>query len=250
MTANPRESSARVLAAVLACTLVAAHTAGVEEKSQVRRERPFDVARGQLLFADDFLGGTSRWVIEQQPGGRVDTQGGRLVIVDRGGSTVWWRQRLSGAVVIRFEATVSSAARVSDLNVFWMASDPARPADLFATGHGRDGRFSTYDGLRTYYVGCGGNDNTTTRFRRYAGDGTRPLAPEHDLREPRFLLQGDRPYRIELRACGERVQYLRDGELFFDVVDHEPLRSGWFALRTVDSRIEIRDFRVFEARCP
>ena len=251
MSATPRESLARAaVVAVLACTLLAGATTRVEVSAEALRAPAFGVARGRLLFADDFRGDASRWVIEQQPGGRVTAGGGRLVIVDRGGCTVWWRQRLAGAVVIRFEATVSSAARVSDLNVFWMASDPAHPADLFATGHGRDGRFATYDGLRTYYVGCGGNDNTTTRFRRYAGDGSRPLRAEHDLRAPRFLLQGDRRYRIELRACGERVQYLRDDELFFDVVDHEPLRSGWFGLRTVDARIEIRDFQVFEAHCP
>jgi hypothetical protein len=210
----------------------------------------FHVERGRLLFADDFRGDLSRWVIEQQPGGNVSAQDGRLVISDRGGCTVWWRQRLEGNLAISYEATVSSAARVSDLNAFWMASDPSRRGDFFAAGHGRDGRFDTYNGLLTYYVGCGGNNNSTTRFRRYSGDGARPLLPEHDLRAARFLLEADRAYRIELIACGDRVQYVRDGEVVFDVVDSEPLRAGWFAFRTVDSHIEIRDFRVSEARCP
>ena len=35
-------------------------------------------------------------------------------------------------------------------------------------------RSATYDTLRTYYVGYGGNANTTTRFRRYDGTGARP----------------------------------------------------------------------------
>ena len=43
-------------------------------------------------------------------------------------------------------------------------------------------RFAAYNDLKTYYVGLGGNRNTTTRFRRYIGDPeTRPLLPEHDL---------------------------------------------------------------------
>jgi hypothetical protein len=213
------------------------------------RDAVLRVERGRLLASDDFRGGLSAWVIEQQPGGGVAARDGRLEIADKGGCTVWWRARLTAPLIISYEATLASSARVSDLNSFWMASDPARP-DLFAAGHGRDGRFAAYDNLLTYYVGYGGNDNTTTRFRRYAGDGTRPLRPEHDLSAPRFLLTAERPYRIELVVCGERVQYIRDGEIIFAVRDPGPLRSGWFGIRTVDSRITIRDFRISEARCP
>jgi hypothetical protein len=32
--------------------------------------------------------------------------------------------------------------------------------------------------------------------------------------------------------------------VWFTYVDLEPLRAGWFGFRTVDSRIEIRDFAV------
>jgi hypothetical protein len=126
-----------------------------------------------------------------------------------------------------------------------MASDPARPDDLFVPGHGRDGRFASYDTLRTYYVGYGGNNNTTTRFRRYDGTGAKPLLPQHDLSTPQFLLQPDHAYRITLVAGADgRVQFLRDGEGVFDWMDPEPLRSGWFGFRTVNSRIEISDFQV------
>ena len=34
----------------------------------------------------------------------------------------------------------------------------------------RSGTFAEYNDLLTYYVGLGGNRNTTTRFRRYIGD--------------------------------------------------------------------------------
>lgn len=203
---------------------------------------------GALLHADDFLHGLKDWVVEQQPGGSVTAEAGRLVINDAGGCTVWFRPRLSAPVTITYTARVSSSARVSDLNCFWMASDPARPDDLFAPGHGRDGKFAGYDALRTYYVGYGGNNNTTTRFRRYDGTGARPLLTGHDLASPDYLLQADHVYRITLVAGADgRVQFIRDGEVVFDWTDPEPLRSGWFGFRTVQSRLEISDFRVHAA---
>ncbi|HEX2860284.1 MAG TPA: DUF6250 domain-containing protein, partial [Lacunisphaera sp.] len=181
---------------------------------------------------DGFANGLDQWVIEQQPGGSVTAQDGKLIIADAGGCTVWFREPLRAPVTITYTARVSSVARVSDLNCFWMASDPARPGDLFAAGHGRNGKFGTYDALRTYYVGYGGNANTTTRFRRYDGSGARPLLPEHDLGAPEFLLQADHDYQITLVAAADgRVQFIRDGTVVFDWKDPEPLRKGWFGFR-------------------
>jgi hypothetical protein len=198
----------------------------------------------RVLHHDDFTSDLSNWTVEQQPGGTVTIEDGKLVIADEGGCTVWFNQRIEAPVIITYTATVSSQARVSDLNCFWMATDPSRPGDLLAPGHTRTGAFATYDTLRTDYVGYGGNTNSTTRFRRYNGDGTKPLLPEHDLSAPEFLLKPDHPYRIALVVVGSRVQYQRDGELIFDFTDPEPLASGWFGFRTVQSRIEIRDFQV------
>jgi hypothetical protein len=198
-----------------------------------------------VLYADDFKSGLDRWIVEQQPGGSVTADAGKLVIADEDGCTVWFRPRLTAPVVISYEAKVSSAARVSDLNCFWMATDPARPDDLFSAGQQRSGKFADYDALRTYYVGYGGNANTTTRFRRYDGTGARPLEPDHDLRAPEFLLKPDHVYRIQLVATGDgRVQFIRDGKVIFDYHDAHPLRSGWFGFRTVRSRIEISHFQI------
>lgn len=196
-------------------------------------------------FGDDFRHGLAQWVVEQQPGGTVTAADGRLVIADTAGCTVWFRERLSAPVTITYTARVSSASRVSDLNCFWMASDPARPDNLFAAGHARDGRFAGYDTLRTYYVGYGGNTNSTTRFRRYDGTGAKPLLPAHDLAAPEFLLQPDHDYRITLSVTADgRVRFSRDGAVVFDWQDPEPLQCGWFGFRTVHSRIEISDFQV------
>ena len=209
---------------------------------------PAALRPGERLGGDDFRNGLARWVVEQQPGGTVTAEKGALVINDAGGCTVWFRARLKAPLIIVCEAKVSSASRVSDLNFFWMATDPARPDDLFAAGHARDGRFATYDSLRTYYVGCGGNNNTTTRFRRYDGTGARPLQPDHDLTSPDVLLQPDHVYRIKLVAARGRVRFVRDDRVIFDFADPAPLESGWFGFRTVHSRIEVSRFEVFIAK--
>jgi Domain of unknown function (DUF6250) len=203
---------------------------------------------GEALWHDDFAADRQNWVVEQLPGGRVAIGGGSLEIEDAAGCTVWWREKLTAPVVITYEATVIDQGgphdRVSDLNCFWMATDP-RAADLLAPGHGRTGKFEDYDTLRTYYVGQGGNTNTTTRFRRYAGGGGKPLLPEHDRRDPSALLKGNQAYRITLMALADgTVRYYRDGVMIFEFKDPAPLKAGWFGLRTVHSHLRIRDFKV------
>lgn len=203
---------------------------------------------GEIVGQDDFKGDLGRWAVEQMPGGLVTTNDSAMVIKDVGGCTVWWRKKLTAPVVISYEATVVSAGgpfdRVSDLNCFWMATDPVH-ADLLARGPARTGKFEEYDALRTYYVGQGGNKNTTTRFRRYAGGGEKPLLPEHDRRDAARLLEGNRAYRVTLMALADgTARYYRDDDLIFEFKDPAPLREGWFGLRTVRSHLRIRDFRI------
>jgi hypothetical protein len=123
----------------------------------------------------------SAWHVEQLPGGTVRFQNDEIEIEDAEGCTVWLREKLAAPLEITYDVTVVARGgpqdRVSDLNCFWLASDPKAPTTLPT---GRSGRFSDYDSLRLYYVGMGGNNNTTTRFRRYLGDGTKPLLPDHD----------------------------------------------------------------------
>lgn len=196
------------------------------------------------VFADNLRG----WVVEQQAGGAVTVREGVLVIDDKAGATVWRREAVRAPARIRFIATLTGGEdrRVSDLNCFWMATDPRSPGDFFdASKTGRDGSFASHDALRTYYVGCGGNGNTTTRFRRYDGSGGRPLLPGHDHQEKEALLEAGRAYVIEITVDAKgRTTWARDGKVWFDFTDPEPLREGWFGFRTVWSRIEIRDFSV------
>lgn len=199
---------------------------------------------GEVLHKDDFDAALSQWVVQQQPEGTVGIEAGKLHIRDRKGCTVWFKTKLAGPIRIEYDATMAADARVSDLNCFWMATDPKHPRSLFA-GTKRDGKFSQYDALRLYYVGYGGHNNTKTRFRRYRGGGERPLLPKHDLSDKKLLLTGGVKMKIQLVAFGETIRYLRDGEMIFDIRDPKPYREGWFGFRTVNSHLVLDNFRVY-----
>jgi hypothetical protein len=202
---------------------------------------------GEILFSDDFNAGLDKWTVEAERPGTVEPRDGRLTIDVPAGCTVWFKPLLTGPVMIEYEVTAISAGgandRVSDLNCFWMARDARAPDDIFRQS--RSGKFEEYNPLRTYYVGLGGNGNTTTRFRRYIGDSIlRPLLPEHDLKDAANLIVPNVSQRFRLIACGSLIQFWRDDKLLFEMNDPEPYTSGWFAFRTVANHMTIRAFRV------
>jgi hypothetical protein len=203
---------------------------------------------GATLFRDDFTQGLGQWSAELERPGRVEAHGGVLSIDVPAGCTLWFRHELEGAVMVEYQARMVRAGgpndRVSDLNAFWMATDARTPGDLFAIS--RSGAFADYNQLRTYYVGQGGNGNTTTRFRRYIGDAVeRPLLAEHDLHDAAVLLRPNRWQTVQLVALGKRIQYYRDGRCIFDFTDPDPYTRGHFAFRTTFSHVELRRFRVY-----
>jgi hypothetical protein len=205
---------------------------------------------GALLYADDFRHGLEKWRVEMEKPGSVTAEGGVLDIDVPAGVTVWFKQELVGPVMISYEATVVEAGgandRVSDLNSFWMATDPASPEDIFA--HARTGAFAGYNSLHLYYVGLGGNGNTTTRFRRYIGDAVeRPLLPENDIpvkEHPEKGIVANQTQTVTLVADGGLIQYWRDGEKIFEMVDTEPYTKGWFGIRTTKNHMRIKNLRV------
>jgi len=211
---------------------------------------PIAAAFNKLLYQDDFRHGLAQWRMELEKPGLVEASGGVLRLDVPAGATIWFRPELRGPVTIEYDAMMIAQGRpndrVSDLNCFWMATDARSPANLFATT--RSGRFADYNQLRAYYVGQGGNGNTTTRFRRYIGDPElRPLLPEHDLASPDVLLRPNESRHIRLVAAGARIQYFCDGKLIFDYRDPAPYTRGRFAFRTTFSHLEIRSFRVYRA---
>ena len=206
-------------------------------------------AKPTLLFQDDFRS-LDQWVIEAEQPARLSVDNGSFDIDTPAGLTLWFRPRLDGPVKIEFDATAVAHGgandQVSDLNVFWMAANADGSAPFQPEPSQRSGKFAEYNNLLTYYVGLGGNRNTTTRFRRYIGDpAIRPLLPEHDLDTRDALLVPNRRQTITLVADGTRIEFQRDGRVLFRYEDAAPYARGWFALRTTWSHLRVERLRIY-----
>lgn len=199
--------------------------------------------RGQLLFQDDFTGPLQGYVAEYaaKPGNVIANKDGRLLIDVDSGATVWLGQPLSGDMLITYTRRVvvdgGPNDRLSDLNHFWMASDP-RNAHLFT----RAGKLEEYDKLDLYYVGMGGNGNSTTRLRRYGG-GQRLLLGE--FKDKEHLLEANRDYAVEIAVYKGCTRMRVDGREYFSYRDPQPLTHGYFGFRTTWSRQTIDDLKIY-----
>jgi len=201
---------------------------------------------GGLLYKDDFRS-LENWHIEAEKPGQIRAANGVLDIDVPAGVTLWFKPHLEGPLSIEFEATAVAEGgpndQVSDLNVFWMANNVDGLKPVFA--HVRSGKFEDYNALLTYYVGLGGNRNTTTRMRRYVGDPVlRPLRPGDDLAGDPYMLVPNRRQTIRLVANGRIIEYWRDGTRIFSMEDAASYESGWFALRTTYSHLRVSNLRI------
>ena len=112
------------------------------------------------------------WVVESEsPDYKVTFHGDTADILAPKGLTLWRKEKMTGRVCIEYEACVVvedgnslPTNRLSDLNCFWMASDPKYPHDIFKRKGERNGVFTNCYALQLYYMGYGGNHNSTTRF--------------------------------------------------------------------------------------
>ncbi|AFN73323.1 hypothetical protein MROS_0079 [Melioribacter roseus P3M-2] len=202
---------------------------------------------GELLYRDDFENGLDNWIVEtkKSPFSKVEIQDGKLIIDVEHGATVWFNKKLEGNLLIEYKRKVIDNGgyndRLSDLNQFWMATDP-RNDNLFT----RDGAFSSYDSLSLYYAGIGGNSNTTTRFRKYRGNGERALI--FDYKDEKHLLRPNKTYFIQIIVYNGTTSLYVDGELYFTYKDNDPLTEGYFGFRTVKSHQEIDDFKIYRLK--
>ena len=201
---------------------------------------------GQVIGEDDFYNGLGRWIVELEQDGSVTAERGTLEIDVPAGATLWFKQELSSPVAITFEATAVDAGgpndRVSDINTFWMAGNRDGSAPFRQP---RTGAFAEYNDLLTYYVGLGGNSNTTTRFRRYIGHAElRPMLPEHDLSSADALITANQKQSIVLVANENRIEYWRNGVRLLHYDDPAPYTGGWFAIRTTRSHLRIERLRI------
>lgn len=202
----------------------------------------------QLMFSDDFEQklDTAVWIVEMEPkpSSSVTVEDGKLVLNTRGGVTVWLNKRLTGDIRIEYTRKVimnnGPNDRVSDLNNFWMATDPKHD-DLFT----RQGKFEEYDSLNMYYTGMGGNTNSTTRFRKYQG-GDRKLLQEY--LDSTHLLKPDKEYHIAIVVSGNTTRFFVDGECYFAYNDPEILKEGYFGLRSTYSHQVIDDIKVYQLK--
>ncbi len=225
-------------------------TTAVLAQEEIEQIKDTLTVKKTMVYFDSFEVGLQNWVVEQMPGGTVEPRNGKLEITDVSGCTIWLKKKLEGPIMITYDAYVIDEKgpqdRVSDLNCFWMAKDIEYPDNLFANSEERGGKFSNYDSLQLYYMGVGGHNNSKTRFRRYAGDGNRPLLPEHDLSERKFLIKPNKVTKIKIIAFDGIIQYYRDGKLIVDFYDAHPYKSGHFGFRTVNNHMTLDNFRVYK----
>jgi hypothetical protein len=202
--------------------------------------------RGPLVYQDDFSGPLKNYVAEYaaKPGNVIDNRDGRLLMDVDSGATVWLDKPLSGNLLITYTRRVvvdgGKNDRLSDFNHFWMARDPHRPS-LFT----RSGKLEEYDDLELYYVGFGGNTNSTTRFRRYGG-GERVLLAE--FKDKPHLLEANRDYAIEIAVYNGCTRMRVDGQEWFAYRDPRPLMSGYVGFRTTWSRQTIDDLKIYQLK--
>lgn len=196
------------------------------------------------------------WKVEtESPEATVTWKNGTCDIFAPKGLTLWFDHRMEGNTVIEYEAMIVAdkrlravipsstnpkpQPRISDLNCFWMADKCG----------GCGGRFLDNYALSLYYMGYGGNYNTTTRFRRYNGDARGVTDAEYRPRilkeytDEAHLLKANHWYKIRLEQIDGRVRYYSDGELLVDYVDPQPLTSGYFGFRTTFAHARLRNFR-------
>ncbi|OUN60119.1 DUF6250 domain-containing protein [Alistipes sp. An66] len=199
-------------------------------------------------------GGSATWIAEDETGGAtLAERGDTLEITAPAGLTLWYATPLRGSYRIVYEATVLVEGgphdRLADLNCFWAASDPEHAEDFFARSEWRGGIFARYNSLDLLYVGYGGNENSTTRFRRYYGqrfgapaDEVKPLIGEYT--DAGHLLVANRPLRIEIAVTGDRTSYSVNGEELFSRKLAPGEGDGYFGLRLLSNRTRIVGFRI------
>ncbi len=115
----------------------------------------------KLIFSDDFEKDAKQWITEfENPNSSsLKVRNGKLDLSSTAGATVWFKNKLTGNLIITYNVTIVDKGgltdRVSDMNTFWMATNP-KDENLFK----QDGKFSFYDHLNLYYAGVGEHNNT------------------------------------------------------------------------------------------
>lgn len=194
------------------------------------------------------------WTIEDHSGEvKIIVSGDTLEITAPKGLTLWYNQRLTGDYEISYRVKMLMQGdkydRLSDLNCFWGANDPEPPGNLFARSEWRNGIFQHYKTLSLFYVGYGGNHNSTTRFRQYfakAADTSdaiaRPVIKEYT--DKSHLLFPNKWYDIQIRVEKGITTYRINGEELFRLTIKNNEGDGHFGLRLLENHTLFTNFQV------
>lgn len=202
------------------------------------------VKNERICYSENFNTNFSNWKVEfESPdSSTIQLIDGKLDVDAAKGATVWFKPKLKGNIMIIFDVTVldkgSKNDRVSDMNAFWMATDPVNENEII-----RDGKFSSYDNLNLYYAGVGGHYNKFTRFRKYQSDGNKPVLQEYS--DAAHLLLGNKEYHVKIIVQNGLVRYFLNDDLYWELKDEKPYTEGFFGFRTTMSHQQFDNFVVF-----
>jgi len=206
---------------------------------------PFKI--GKLIYADGFDSNLNKWFpeFELPEHSKISIANNKLDLITKRGATVWYKRKLSGNYMITYDEIVIEEGgeydRVSDMNVFWMATNP------YGSFFNKDGRFLAYDSLQLYYAGIGGNNNSTSRFRKYTGvPGDKDVLKEYT--DSSHLIEGNRLYQIKIIVNNGRTSLYVNNELYFDLIDTNPYKEGYVGFRTTNSHQQFDNFKIFKLK--
>jgi hypothetical protein len=199
----------------------------------------------KMLLQENFTS-LNNWVIEKdkKQSEKVFTENNKLILDTYDGVSVWFKQELKRNILISFKRKVvmdsCKNCRLSDLNQFFMTTEPNGSLSF-----NRKGGFAEYDSLNMYYVGMGGNYNSTTRFRKY-NKGDKKIVGE--FTDAAHLLEPNKEYLIEIVCYNGLIQFKVDGSIFFSWKDEQPYTHGYFAIRSTRSKQEISDLKIYQLK--
>ena len=197
------------------------------------------------------------WQVESEsPEYKVSFKGDTCEILSPKGLTLWRKEKIQQGMTVEYDACVADEGktgdRLSDMNAFWLASDP-HAKDIWTRAAWRSGIFTRCYTLQMYYLGYGGNYNSTTRFRRYNGDetgvddATRRPAILKEYTDKDHLLKANHWYHVKIESTiTGHTRFYIDGECIVDYLDPQPLENGWFGFRTTLSRTRITNFKTYK----
>ena len=197
------------------------------------------------------------WQVESEsPEYKVSFKGDTCEILSPKGLTLWRKEKIQQGMTVEYDACVADEGktgdRLSDMNAFWLASDP-HAKDIWTRAAWRSGIFTRCYTLQMYYLGYGGNYNSTTRFRRYNGDeagvddATKRPAILKEYTDKDHLLKANHWYHVKIESTiTGRTRFYIDGECIVDYLDPQPLENGWFGFRTTLSRTRITNFKTYK----